>query len=65
MYPDPKRVKRHRVTTNLDEYEQDLINALVNYTGIDQAALVRELVMRAAVSVLMETDPLNVPGQRA
>lgn len=37
---------------NLDDYEQDLITALVNYTGLSQAEVLRKLVVRGALNTL-------------
>lgn len=59
MTPDRKRIRKHRVTLNLDDYEQGLITALVNYIGIDQATLLRQLVMRAAQSHFIDADQLK------
>lgn len=56
MYQDVKRIRRHRATVNLDCYENDLITALVNYTGISQAELLRTLAMRAAKRHLLGED---------
>lgn len=53
MYPDPKRIRKHRATLNLDDYEQGLIDALVNYTGLCQAELLRRLAMSEARDLLL------------
>ncbi|MCM2131441.1 hypothetical protein [Larsenimonas rhizosphaerae] len=52
MYRDTRRLKTARIGINLDEFEDDLIDALVAYTGTEKATLVRELVMRAALDLL-------------
>lgn len=52
MYADAKRIRKHRGTMNLDDYEQDLITALVNYTGLSQAEVLRKLVVRGALNTL-------------
>lgn len=52
MYPDPKRIRDNRVTIRLDCYEHALIKALADYQGNSPATLVRELVIREAVSLL-------------
>lgn len=54
MYADPKRVRDNRLTVRLDDYEHDLIRALANYQGEQPAALLRQLIMREATSVLGE-----------
>ena len=66
MYQDPKRVRARYGAINLDEYEARLIDALVDYTGIDKAALLRQLVLKEALETLgvADLDFRNVP-QRA
>ena len=59
MHQDPKRIRKHRATLNLDDYEQALIDALVNYTGLDQAALLRILAMREAKDMFLSDDMLS------
>ena len=56
MYPDPKRVRHHRIALNLNDYEYALIEAYSNYTGIDKSSLVRQLVMREAIHLLDEQN---------
>ncbi len=56
MYADQKRVRDNRLTIRLDDYEHALIRALADYQGDQLGALVRELVMREAVTVL-GTEP--------
>ena len=53
MYPDPKRIRKNRVSINLDDYEAALIQALVDYTGSDRAALVRQMLIAQAETVLL------------
>ncbi|EPC02425.1 hypothetical protein L861_09040 [Litchfieldella anticariensis FP35 = DSM 16096] len=66
MYPDPKRVRTRYASLNLDQYESQLIDALVDYTGIDRAVLLRQLVIKEALETLgvADLDFRNVP-QRA
>ncbi|MBA2781098.1 hypothetical protein [Billgrantia kenyensis] len=59
MYQDPKRVCSRYGAINLDEYERRLIDALVDYTGIDKAVLLRQLVMKEALGIA--DLELNVP----
>lgn len=63
MYHDPKRVKQHRVTTNLDEYE--LLEAFAKYTGLDKSTLIRQMLMREATTLLMgdEAQATGTTGQ--
>lgn len=52
MYQDPKRVRRPYARINLDEYEARLIDAMVDYTGIERAVLLRQLVLKEALETL-------------
>ncbi|WP_110709255.1 hypothetical protein [Salinicola sp. CR57] len=52
MYQDNRRRRNNRIGINLDEYEDGLIEALAAYTGVEKAALVREMVMRSAMDML-------------
>ncbi|WP_136067116.1 hypothetical protein [Modicisalibacter radicis] len=65
MYPDPKRVRSRYAALNLDQYEAQLIDALVAYTGIDKAALLRQLVLKEALETLgvADLDLRTVPRQ--
>jgi len=63
MYQDSKRIRKHRATMNLDDYEQALIVALVNYTGIEQAELLRRRALEQARELLGGTP--MVEGARA
>ena len=53
MYPDPKRVRHHRIAVNLNDYEHNVIVAFSNLIGIDKSRLVREMVMREAERLLL------------
>jgi len=52
MYSDTKRLRDNRVTVRFDDYEHDLITALANYQGEQASVLLRQLILREAVSVL-------------
>ena len=56
MYQDPKRVRTRYAALNLDQYEAQLIDALVDYTGIERASLLRQLVLKEALETLGVTD---------
>lgn len=58
MYPDPKRIRQHRIMLRLDDYEHELVQALANYQGESLATLARQLVMRQATEVLI-TDTVK------
>lgn len=60
MYQDTKRIRKHRTTLSLDDYEHDLINALVNYTGMEKAQLLRTLVLNEARELLLPNPNLTV-----
>ena len=55
MYPDPKRVRAHKVSVCLDAYEHNLLRALAEYQGEQLSVLLRELVVREAQQVLAST----------
>lgn len=55
MYQDPKRVRRTRVSINLDDYEAALVQALVDYTGHDRASLIRHMLLAQLETVLLPT----------
>lgn len=56
MYQDPKRIRKHRVAINLDDYEAALINALVDYTGTDRAGLLRQMLIAQAEAALLPSN---------
>lgn len=56
MYPDPKRVRSHRIAINLNQYEHDVIQSFSNLIGIDKSALAREMLMREAQRMLLERN---------
>ena len=56
MYQDSKRVRTRYAALNLDQYEAQLIDALVDYTGIERASLLRQLVLKEALETLGVAD---------
>ena len=52
MYSDPARLRNYVVKLRLSEEENRLVDALVDYTGEQKAALIRQLVLEQAASVL-------------
>ncbi len=48
MYIDPSLIREHVVKLRFNEREADLINAWVNYTGQQKAALLREMLLEQA-----------------
>ncbi|MEX1197825.1 MAG: hypothetical protein WEB57_08210 [Pseudohongiellaceae bacterium] len=68
MYQDPKRIRKNRVSINLDDYEAALIQALVDYTGSDRASLLRQMLIIQAESALLPvtgTMPAAASGSEA
>lgn len=53
MYTDPSLIREHVVKLRLNDNESALIDALVNYTGQQKAALLRELLLEQAQLVLL------------
>ena len=51
-YPDPKRVRDHRLTLRLDDYEHKLVQAMAEYQGEQLSTLVRDMAVREAEQVL-------------
>lgn len=62
MYQDPKRIRKNRVSINLDDYEAAVINALVNYTGTERGELIRLMVIAQAEAVLLPTTQSMAGG---
>ena len=58
MYPDPRRVRDHRVVVRLDDYELALLQAMAQYRGQPLSTFMRELLMKEADSAL------NAAGQQ-
>ena len=57
MYSDPSKIRTHVVKIRLSDEESALIDAFVNYTGEQKAALLRELILAQAA------DSLKIPQQ--
>lgn len=64
MHQDPKRIRKHRATMNFDDYEEALIRALENYTGLSRATLLRKMLMAQLESVLLPTPDSMPPAAR-
>ena len=48
MYTDPALIREHVVKLRFNDREAELINAWVNYTGQQKAALLREMLLEQA-----------------
>jgi len=64
MYPDAKRIRKHRVMVRLDDYEHDLVSSIANYQGEELAVLLRQIVMREAVAIIAAGDSNSDSVQR-
>lgn len=60
MYPDPKRVRQHRIVVRLDQYELDVLASIANYQGEAIATMARNLIMREAATVLSSDNTGSV-----
>ncbi|MFP3343340.1 hypothetical protein R0J87_12600 [Halomonas sp. SIMBA_159] len=49
MHQDVRRIRSRYAAVNLDDYEAKLIDALVDYSGMSKATLLRHLVMKEAL----------------
>ncbi len=57
MYGDPAKIRSHVVKVRFSDEEHSLIQAFVNYSGEQKAALLRELILSQV------SDALEVPVQ--
>ncbi len=64
-YPDPKRVRTHRLTIRLDEYEHKLLNAMAEYQGDQPSTLLRLLAVREAEQVIAQVHESSVERRTA
>lgn len=66
MHQDSRRNRHRYAAINLDDYEAKLIDALVDYTGLSKATLLRQLVLKEALDTLGVSDIVESSvGQRA
>lgn len=66
MHQDSRRIRHRYAAINLDDYEAKLIDALVDYTGLSKATLLRQLVLKEALDTLGVSDIVESSvGQRA
>lgn len=65
MYSDPSLIREHVVKLRFNDREADLINAWVNYTGQQKAALLREMLLEQARLDLAAMDGANEGPQRS
>ena len=54
MYRDRTLVRDHLIKLRLSDREMEIIDALVEQTGAQKAALIRELLMKEAAEVMAE-----------
>lgn len=62
MYSDPSLIREHVVKIRLNDNENRLIDALVNYTGQQKAVLLREMVLEQARLDLAANAHLSSAG---
>lgn len=48
MYADPSQIRTHTIKLSLNDVENDLIQAWVNFNGSQKAAFIRELLLEQA-----------------
>lgn len=65
MYTDPSLIREHVVKLRFNDREAELINAWVNYTGQQKAALLREMLLEQARLDLEATLGSNEAPQRS
>lgn len=65
MYTDPSLIREHVVKLRFNDREADLINAWVNYTGQQKAALLREMLLEQARLDLAAMDGASEGPQRS
>ena len=56
MYADPALIRKNVVKLSLSDPEKALLESYCNYTGGQLSVLVREMVMKQALSVMHELD---------
>lgn len=44
MYPDPRRIKRHPLKTNIADAEYKMFSTLAEFSGLSQAELARIII---------------------
>lgn len=65
MYSDPTKIRSHVVKVRLSDEEAALVEAFVNYNGGQKAALVRDIILDQAASVLGLNDTPNAQDMSA
>ncbi len=64
MYADPTRIRNHVVKVRLNDEEARLIRALTDFTGEQQAPLIRDLILERAMEILDITGGANESSVR-
>ena len=62
MYSDPSQIRNTVLRVRLSEAEDDLLDAIVKYTGGQKSTLMRELFMEQAKLVL--SGQADIPSTR-
>lgn len=63
MYTDPSLIRDRVIKIRLNDPEAELIDAWVNYTGQQKAALLREMLLEQA-RLDMGLDATGMPAQQ-
>lgn len=52
MYSDPSKIRDNAVRVYFNDVEDELVTALVNFTGEQRAVLIRRLILKQARAIL-------------
>lgn len=63
MYADPSMIREYEARVRLNERENELVNAIVNFTGQQKGVLLREIILDYAQRVL--TGQADLPLSEA
>lgn len=64
MYADPSQIRQHTVKLSFNGLEHDLIQAWVNYTGGQKAALIRDLILeQARLDLGLDSSGIPLPNE--
>lgn len=63
MYADPSLIRDVVIKVRLNEKEENLLNAVVEYTGQQKSTLMRELFIESAMRVLSGQADIDASPQ--
>ncbi|GGH62243.1 hypothetical protein GCM10010975_26730 [Comamonas phosphati] len=64
MYADPKLIKKHRQSMNLDDYHQDGLERLHRATGLGHAVIAREVFGMGLEQVIHRLESAQAPAPK-